>query len=134
MSDVFRRTIIRAAVAVSFFSLITMPAIVAGQGLKDAFGGTKSPLNTVANQAGVKDVDSVGTVSGRIINTALTLVGLIFLLLMVYGGYLWMTARGDEGQVEKAQSIIRNAIIGIVLVIAAYAITYFITNKLEKGA
>ena len=117
-------------ITIIIFLTSFLSVAVDAQGLKDAFG-TKSPLNTVADKAGVKDVDSVGTVSGRIINTALTLVGLIFLLLMVYGGYLWMTARGDEGQVEKAQMIIRNAIIGLILVMAAYAITYFITKKVQ---
>lgn len=119
-------------ITVILFIVCLTPAFASAQGLKDAFG-RKSPLENVAGQAGVKDVDSVGKVSGNIINVALSLVGLIFLLLMVYGGYLWMTARGDDSQVEKAQAIIRNAVIGLVLVLAAYAITKLVTTRLERG-
>ncbi len=128
------KLIVKNAIALALSVIILIaPHTLEAQGLKDAFG-KKSPLESVAGQAGVKDVDSVGKVSGSIINTALSLVGLIFLLLMVYGGYLWMTARGEDDQVQKAQTIIRNAIIGLILVLAAYAITKLVTTRLERGA
>jgi len=110
-------------------SIASIPLFVSAGGLRNAFGAN-SPLNTVANQAGVQDVGDVQTVAGRIINTALTLVGIIFLLLMVYGGYMWMTARGNEEQVTKAQKIIYGTVIGLVVVLSAYAITVFVTRKL----
>ena len=50
-------------------------------------------------------------------------MGVVFLILMIYGGYLWMLARGNEQEVEKAKNIIQNALIGLVIVLAAYAIT-----------
>ena len=63
---------------------------------------------------------------GRIIRMILTFLGVIFLILMIYGGYIWMMARGNEQEVEKAKNIIKNALIGLVVVLAAYAITYTI--------
>jgi len=57
---------------------------------------------------------------------ALSLVGVIFLILMVYAGYLWMTAGGEEEQVKKAQKIITAAIIGLIITVAAYSITAYI--------
>lgn len=131
--QMLRRNRMKKTTLLAVIFCLFMPAIAGAQGLKEAFGNN-SPLDTVANKAGVKDVDNVGKVSGRVINTALSLVGLIFLILMVYGGYLWMTARGDESQVEKAQMIIRNAIIGLVLVLAAYAITVLVTTRLGKSS
>ena len=71
---------------------------------------------------------------GDIIKGALGLVGVTFLVLMVYAGYMWMIARGDESAVEKAKDTITRAIIGIVIVIAAYAITSFVINAFVPSA
>lgn len=106
--------------------LLALPAVGLAQGnLNSALGN----LNNVSERAGTAGA-SLESVVGRLINGALSLVGIIFLVLMVYAGYLWMTARGEEEQVKKAQSIIRSSIIGIVIVVSAYAITFFITTKL----
>jgi hypothetical protein len=63
---------------------------------------------------------------GIIINIALSVLGVIFLGLSIYGGFIWMNARGESSQIEKAQNIIKNSIIGLVIVLAAYAITNFV--------
>ena len=69
---------------------------------------------------------------GKVIQAALSVVGVIFLILMIYGGYLWMTARGNEPQVEKAKNLITAAIIGLVIVLAAYAISIFVVDIVSK--
>ena len=102
-----------------------MKPILLAQGLKDVgknFGAT-------AEKAGVKTGGNLEDVIGTGIGAALTLVGLIFLILMVYGGYLWMTARGAEEQIGKAQKIIYGTIIGLVVVLSAYAITVFVPGQ-----
>ena len=66
---------------------------------------------------------------GDIIKVMLSLVGIIFTVLMVYAGYLWMTARGEASQVEKAQEIIKSSIIGIIITLAAYSISNFVVSK-----
>ena len=63
---------------------------------------------------------------GGYIKTGLALVGVIFLLLMVYGGYTWMIARGDETEAKKAKDTITMAAIGMAVVLIAYVITYFV--------
>ena len=63
-----------------------------------------------------------------ILSAALSFLGVIFLLLMIYGGVTWMIARGNEKNVDRAKDIIFDSIIGLVIVIAAYAITYFVTS------
>lgn len=90
--------------------------------LKDSFN--------IAAESGhpylVPDNSSGAETFGPIILQILSLVGVLFIILMIYAGILWMTAKGDEKKVEKATSIIKQAIIGIIIVLAAYAITYFI--------
>lgn len=103
--------------------------------LKGAFG---NPLNQAAgpNGAGYNTGGKIG-VEGMIslaITTILTFVGVIFLVLAIYGGYTWMIARGNEQEVEKAKQIIQNAVIGLVVVLAAYAISWFIINALGNEA
>ncbi|MEA3463467.1 MAG: pilin [Patescibacteria group bacterium] len=63
---------------------------------------------------------------GKVISIILAFLGVLFLILMIYGGYIWMMARGNEQEVEKAKNIIKNALIGLVVVLSAWAITYFI--------
>lgn len=122
----------KISVVIALVSLVLLPQLVLAQGLKDAFGGSGSPLETVRDRAGFNANDNIGSISGRVINVALSMVGLIFLLLMVYAGFLWMTAHGEEEQINRAKSIIKGTIIGLVLVLSAYAITFLVTNALNK--
>jgi hypothetical protein len=59
-------------------------------------------------------------------------LGVIFLVLTIYGGFIWMNARGRETEVEKAQGIIRATVIGLAIVVAAYAISYFVVEVLTS--
>ena len=82
------------------------------------------PLFNAAENAGY-NINQTGPESmiSKVITTALTFVGVIFLVLAIYGGYTWMIARGNEQEVEKAKNIIIYAVIGLVVVLSAYAIT-----------
>lgn len=93
-------------------------------------------LNTVAGDSGAgyktgaDAQDPTITIIPTIINVFLSLLGVIFVAMMVYAGYLWMTAMGEKGPVEKAQDIIKNSITGLILVLAAYAISAFVISRL----
>lgn len=65
---------------------------------------------------------------GNIIKFALTLVGSLFLLLIIYAGFQWMTAAGNTEQVKKAAQTMRNSVIGLVIIVLAYAVTITIFN------
>lgn len=103
--------------------LFTLPVHAQGN-----LGSAGKNLTDVAGRAGTTE-SSLSNVVGTIINAALTLVGIIFLVLMVYAGYLWMTARGESDQVDKAKKIIIGTIIGLIIVLSAYAITAFVTSN-----
>lgn len=57
---------------------------------------------------------------GSIIFMLISFLGIMFILLIMYGGYIWMNARGNESDVQKAQHIIRDAVIGLVVLGASY--------------
>ncbi|MFA7245048.1 MAG: hypothetical protein WC070_02590 [Candidatus Magasanikbacteria bacterium] len=67
---------------------------------------------------------------GIAVNIILSIIGVLFTILMVYAGYTWMLARGDEGKVDKAKDIIKASIIGLVITLAAYSITNFIIPRI----
>jgi len=73
---------------------------------------------------------SLTVIIGRIINTALGFLGVVFLGLLLYAGFLWMTAQGEEKSVDKAKSIIKQSIIGLVVIVAGFAISNFVLSSL----
>jgi hypothetical protein len=87
---------------------------------------TKNLSNAVGGTGLSNDV---GTSIGIVVKALLSVVGTIFLILTIYAGILWMTAQGNTEKVEQSQGIIRSAVIGLFVVMAAYAITAFVTSK-----
>ena len=103
----------------------------------NAIDSTNSGLDKTAFKAGLTtsesptDVSLAGTI-GQIIGIILSFLGIIFFVLVIYGGFLWMTAAGSEEQVGKAKKIIVYAAIGIIIILSAYVITNFITTEFTK--
>lgn len=75
----------------------------------------------------------VGSAAGSVINVFLGLLGTIFLILILYGGFLWMTAAGNEERIKKATQVIGRAVVGIIIVAMAYGITYFILQAVTNA-
>ena len=71
---------------------------------------------------------------GIIIGGILAFIGVLFFGLMIYGGFTWMLARGNEQEITKAKDLIISAIIGLIVVLSAYAITYYIGSVLTKSS
>ena len=80
-----------------------------------------------------QDGDQLPEIVGNLIKIFLSILGVLFVVLMVYAGYLWMNARGNEQQVEKAKNILTQAVIGLIVVLGAYSITFFVVNGLMKA-
>lgn len=107
--------------------ILFTPALALAQLSADDTG-----LTTTGTEVYGGTAPDIGTFIGsNIIVPALSLVGVIFLVLVIYGGFLWMTAGGTEAQVKKAKDIITAAVIGVVLIAAAYAITNFVFQSLS---
>jgi hypothetical protein len=122
-----------------FLFIFSLPVFAAGLG--DAFktkdSNSNDTLDAAANKAGYSikaSASDITAIASVIIQTLLGLLGVIFLILIIYGGITWMTAEGEEAKVEKAQKIMRNATIGLIIVISAYAISYFVINVLTQKA
>lgn len=80
-----------------------------------------------------KDYDRVSATVAGIMQAVLGLVGLILVIIIAYSGILWMTARGNDEQVERARKYISNSIIGLIIVLFAYTITTFVIQQLATS-
>jgi len=74
--------------------------------------------------------DFLQTKTGQIISVVLSFIGALFLILMIYAGIMWMISQGNEQQVTKSKDLMINAVIGMIIVFAAYAITTFLGTQL----
>ena len=89
-------------------------------------------LKKTSAEAGLTISDKPEVIIGNLIGTTLSIIGVIFFILMVYAGFKWMTARGNEEGVKEAQKTIIAAIIGLVVVLSAYAITNFVFTSVDE--
>ena len=63
--------------------------------------------------------------------SVVTLGGVAFIIFLIWGGIEWLTAGGDKSRVETAQKMISNAVIGLAILVASYAIALFLQNALK---
>lgn len=100
------------------FALTALPALALDTGLEY---GTATGLGTVDLRTGVM----------AIVNTLLGFLGIIAILIILWGGFRWMTAGGNEEKIDEAKKIITAGIIGLVIIFVSYAIATFVITQLK---
>jgi|GEM_PF-788095 len=96
----------------------------------DAINSQVDPLKT---GAGFGETVTIGSVITSVITGFMALLGIIFIILIILAGWKYMNARGDEQKTTEALDQIRHAVIGLIIIVAAYAITYFVFRALPWG-
>lgn len=90
-------------------------------------------LNQAADGTGLKtEQDPVEIIVG-IVNILLYFVGTIFMILIVWAGFRWMTSAGNTDAVKKARETIINSVIGLVIIFASYVLVNFVITNLMNG-
>lgn len=100
----------------------TVPPGNVGQSILDS-------LDFIGRIIGFPDID-FPTLIGRLIRIALSFIGIILVLLIIYSGLLWMTSGGDEEKITKAKKTIINAVIGLIIILSANTIIRFVLSVL----
>ena len=95
--------------------------------------GLDETLGAVNEGGSLVSRTNIPTLLGQVIGTGLSLVGVLFFALMLYGGVLWMTAHGNEEQAKKAWNAILAAAIGLAIVLASYTLVNFLFSSVERG-
>lgn len=96
-------------------------------------GDIEDLVKQAATAAKVKATpDSLPLIIGSVIQVVLGILGIVLLVILVYAGFKYMVAEGDKAKVEKARGMIQTAVIGLIIVLSAYAISYFVVQKLQE--
>ncbi len=105
-------------------ALFVLPVAVGAQ--TDVFGlqygaatglGEQDPRETAAN----------------IIRAGLGVLGIIAVVIVLWGGVLWMTAGGSDDKVGTAKKILFSGLVGLIIILSAYALTQFVVNQLIEA-
>ena len=107
------------------FAVVGLIVMVLSRAIVSVFyaeGGPKDLGGRMVDVAGVKGLIN------SIISFGTSFVGGLAVLMLIYSGFLWITARGEEGEVEKAKKILTYSIIGIAIVVFSYTIVTIIVN------
>jgi len=115
------------AASLIVFSCVVYPVLA-----EDIIGTEKA--KGVAGTAGYTNLTDTQFVSvvATGISIVLGTVGLLFLVFMIYAGFLWMTARGDDEKIKKATGIIKTSVVGLIILLSSYAISNFIIARVNK--
>jgi len=117
-----------ARIRYAIIALGVLLSIKANTVLADNLGQAQSNLDKVSSRIGGNVEGDISVLVGTVIQAILSLLGLVFFVLVIYAGFLWMTARGDETKVEKSKDILKSSIAGLFIIVSAYAITVFVTG------
>lgn len=120
-----------AILAVSFAAIALMGVQNASADAltaEELFGGDVTG-EEFASTAGLGEADLVDTIA-QIIRIALGFLGVIAVVIILWGGFQWMTAGGNDDKVKEAKKRIYAGIIGLVIIISAYAIASFVISSI----
>lgn len=96
---------------------------------EDFFGGN----DDFGSQAGLGEADLQQTAAG-LIRVALGFLGIIAVVIVLLGGFKWMTASGNEEKVSEAKRLLISGVIGLAIIISAWAITQFVITSLLEAS
>ena len=92
-----------------------------------AFAATPFSIENVGGSVGLGTADLKATIV-NIISWVLGILALVAVVMIIIGGFQWMTAAGNEEKIEKAKKVISAAVIGLIIVLLAWAIVIFVAG------
>ncbi|MFC1662555.1 hypothetical protein ACFL04_00090 [Patescibacteria group bacterium] len=98
---------------------VLMPSVV--------FAATSFTIEDIGGQIGLGSADLKDTLI-NILEWILGILSILAVAFVIYGGFIWLTAAGDETKLDKAKKIISAAVVGLVIVILAWAIVIFVAG------
>lgn len=105
---------------------IMLPMAAGAQSAQDPFG------IGYGSYTGLTHTDIRVTIA-NIIRTAMGMLGIVAVLIVLYGGFRWMTAAGNQEQIDEAKKVLIAGVIGLIIIVSAYAVATFIINSLVSA-
>jgi len=116
-------------ICLTITTFAVLPSLVLAQADINTFGGGYV-TNEVNAYAGGGSIESVVP---RIINIVMSVLAIIAVVIVLIGGFMWMTAAGNEERVGKAKKVLVAGVIGLAIILAAYAIASFVIRSLATA-
>lgn len=121
------KKIVKNLLALAMLSFLALPLVTLAQTSNLDVG-----LNEIENgfaDNGLGNTDPRTTVA-RLINVAMLFLGIIAVVIVLLGGFKWMTAAGNEDKVGEAKKLMGAGVVGLVIVLSAWGVANFILSKL----
>ncbi len=137
MSRFFSFVFLFAFLVPTLVLALDTPPVVPGSGDSRGVASVAAGIDAARSGTGLLDFCGGGLfnvcverIVGSAINIVLSLVGIILLGYIMYAGFLWMSSGGETDRAEEAMKMIRHAVIGLLIVVLAFAITSNIISAL----
>jgi len=101
--------------------LVAVPALA--QNLDNGF------MTNFQDSSGIGNAN-IGEVVGKIVKAVLTILGLVALVIFIIAGFQWMTSGGDKEKIQGAQKLMGAAVVGLIIIVLAYAAASFVVTAL----
>ncbi|WKZ28798.1 MAG: hypothetical protein QY323_04670 [Patescibacteria group bacterium] len=121
-----KKTLVKGLISTAMLATMALPMVALAQG---AVTSNELLPGQIATELGQQQQDLRITIA-RIVRTAMSLLGIIAVMIILYGGFKWMTSGGSDEAVGDAKKIITAGIIGLIIILTAYAIASFVINSL----
>ncbi len=120
---------IRNIIKTTILFLAQIPVLVSAQGVNPL-----KSLTDVGQQVyGNASPPDIKVTIGKVVQILLGFIGILFVVLIIVGGFRWMTSGGNEQKIDEAKRLITNATIGLVVVVLAYSIAFSVTKWLSTA-
>ncbi|MFH0856645.1 MAG: hypothetical protein V1860_01975 [bacterium] len=124
------------SITIFLMALILTPCF-AGDDQINVWGPTDATTGNnaadyIEDRTGLKKNDP-RIIASRIISIAISFLGLIAVIIVLIGGFKWMTAGGNEDQVAEAKKWMYSGVVGLLIILAAYALANFVLNQIMQA-
>lgn len=126
LNNLTRKRIAAGVVTLGMAGLLAVPAIAGAQ------SDTRFGLDEFTDVGIGQEEDLKGTIA-QIINIILGFLGIVAVIIILAGGFKWMTAGGNEDKVAESRKMIIQGVIGLVIIFAAWAIASFVIDQLSTA-
>ncbi|MFA7087863.1 MAG: hypothetical protein WC146_00790 [Patescibacteria group bacterium] len=114
-------------ISLAIISFLVMPILaIPALAQTDPFG-----INSVNNEIGLSSTDPKVAIT-RVIKIALSFLAIIAVVIVLFGGFKWMTSMGNEEKASEAKKILGAGVIGLVIILSAWALANFAINTLAN--
>ncbi|PLX20306.1 hypothetical protein C0584_06195 [Candidatus Parcubacteria bacterium] len=95
----------------------------------DLWGGNDFSQTAFYNETGLGNADP-RAIAASVIKVLLGFLGIIAVLIILFAGFLWMTAAGNDDKISQAKGMMSAGVIGLIIILAAFGIATFVMNAL----